>query len=254
MHPRSREEIAKLAVRHGLVSRADALAAAALPSRRIRCTSNLTTRSRMGGDPDLTPGVEWPRTPQVVPLQFVAQIDLAEAAVDELPATGLVSFFYLDPFEAPDDDPAALGRVIVEPDPERTCRVPAPVAVPGHELIECGVRFERELTLPPVDSVLIEELRFSSKEIDRYWDLTWDVQGDGTIHRLLGHPDEVQNDLFSEVGGTAREWRLLLQVDSALDDPPKTEWADAGRVYFCLRMDDLAAARLERSLAVLQSY
>ena len=51
--------------------------------------------SRIGGDPDLVEGAEWPRDPYGLQLNFLAQVDLADLPLRDpaLPATGLLSFF-----------------------------------------------------------------------------------------------------------------------------------------------------------------
>jgi uncharacterized protein YwqG len=52
--------------------------------------------SKMGGQPDLPDGVEWPSWHE--PMAFIAQFNLAEVALFDsegaLPAQGLLSFFY----------------------------------------------------------------------------------------------------------------------------------------------------------------
>ena len=56
-----------------------------------------TGTSKLGGDPDLPAGFEWPRYGEV-PLSFVMQVDLAAAKeplpASPLPSSGLLSFFY----------------------------------------------------------------------------------------------------------------------------------------------------------------
>jgi hypothetical protein len=48
----------------------------------------------------------------------------------------------------------------------------------------------------------------------------------------------------------ARDWRLLLQVES--DGNAKMMWGDAGRLYFWIREEDLRAARFDRTWPMFQ--
>ena len=94
---------------------------------------------------------------------------------------------------------------------------------------------------------------------------------DGEGHQLLGHPMEVQGDMAEECqlvthgmycGGTdvdpraeelkpgAKDWRLLLQVDT--DDDAEMMWGDCGRLYYWIRQQDLQARDFDRSWMVLQ--
>jgi uncharacterized protein YwqG len=92
---------------------------------------------------------------------------------------------------------------------------------------------------------------------------------DEPIHRLLGHPDQIQGDMQLEcqmvahalkygdprialVAPTATEWRLLLQVDS--DKIAGMCWGDAGRLYYWIRRDALQSGRWEEAHLILQCY
>ena len=79
------------------------------------------------------------------------------------------------------------------------------------------------------------------------------------FHRMLGHPDAIQGDMTrrivyasaaadidverADLEAEAREWRLLLQIDS--DSAAKMMWGDLGRVFFWIRADALAADRFD---------
>jgi uncharacterized protein YwqG len=53
-------------------------------------------------------------------------------------------------------------------------------------------------------------------------------------------------------GQHARSWKsqLVLQIDS--DPDAGMQWGDAGRVYVCIRKEDLAACRFEHCWTILQ--
>ena len=50
----------------------------------------------------------------------------------------------------------------------------------------------------------------------------------------------------------AREWQLVLQIDS--DDKAGMQWGDVGRLYLCARQGDLAACRFDRCWTIAQCY
>jgi uncharacterized protein YwqG len=54
----------------------------------------------------------------------------------------------------------------------------------------------------------------------------------------------------AKLGTSATEWRLLLQIDS--DEEAGMMWGDAGRIYFWLRREDLAARKFDAAHAILQ--
>ena len=75
--------------------------------------------SRFGGDPDLAPGMEWPKS-DVGPIPFVAQVNLSELPASPrrelLPQTGMLYFFYGNPdgeLFFPDDGDPPNGGVAV---------------------------------------------------------------------------------------------------------------------------------------------
>jgi uncharacterized protein YwqG len=93
-------------------------------------------------------------------------------------------------------------------------------------------------------------------------------------HRLLGHPALVQadmrekcqlvaNGLYCGDGSgwrdprakallpAAREWQLLLQVDTD-EEGPRWSWGLGGRLYFWIRRDDLDGSHFEDAWAVVQ--
>lgn len=157
------------------------------------------TRSRLGGLPDLPPGVAWPEG-ENNPMQFVAQIDLAEARAFELepafPREGLLSFFYssVEP-----DGPyfpdareeiflvrfSAAGEALVRCD--APADLPEAVRAPAH-----AVRFVSEETWPTAESATLDALGPSDAE-RAAWARALDGEEDAgelraPVHRLLGHP------------------------------------------------------------------
>lgn len=238
--------------------------------------------SRIGGLPDLPPGVAWPSW-RDQPLAFLAQIDLSELSelpvARVLPDSGLLSFFYHADQETWGFDPEDLGswRVLWHDGP-RSDLEPAPVPedLPRNgRFSSCPVEFCSGTSAPPVDAIPVVEMGLDEWEWDAYADFLEALQGEDPCHRLLGHPAAIQGDmqvecqLVSHGIGTgdptayddpraetlvdeADEWRLLFQLDS--DDDAGMMWGDCGRLYFWMRGGDLEARRFERAWMILQCY
>ena len=267
----------------GLGKHADALVDAARPSVRLEVDTELdhdrVGASRLGGDPDLPTGAEWPRK-SGVPLSFVAQLDLAELTPYDLegvlPSDGLLSFFYdATTQQAWGFDPADRGSWDVRhvAAAEELRRTPAPDDLgPDGRLRPVGWRPRGELAFATFDSLVVDRLGLTRDETIAYSDQL--ESEEDTIHRVHGHPDPIQsgemqlecqlasNGVFVgdpegyqdpralDLGPGADDWRLLLQVDS--DEAADVMWGDLGRIYYWIRDDDLAARRFDRSWLVLQ--
>lgn len=163
--------------------------------------------TRFGGSPDLPSGSAWPATPAGVPLQFLAQIDLAELAqhVGEtaLPSAGLLSIFAGD-LDGPWETRAAvsltppgqaLQRVHLPPIPQSTQYYPEP-----ETLKPVAVRFERGLTLPTNDAGFEAELLRLSTDCQLESLQTSPPAGpDVAIAQILGHAQETQERLQSMI-------------------------------------------------------
>jgi uncharacterized protein YwqG len=211
------EELQKLLAARGLGRVADALMALAAPTVRIFVAPDdeaalAPGASKLGGHPDLPPGVTWPTWHE--PLAFLGQLNLAEVTPHDregaLPDRGLLSFFYetdMEPLYAArlalgvNASPAAyagfdesLGwRVLYHTgDPAAFVRHEFPPAL-NHDVRfpACAARFAAEVTLPDVDSAAIAALGLSPAEraalIDIDAEVNHGVWEDGG-HHLLGYP------------------------------------------------------------------
>jgi uncharacterized protein YwqG len=240
--------------------------------------------SKIGGLPDLPAGTEWPRW-NGVPLAFIAQLNMIDATkydwTGSLPTTGLLYFFYDARQETWGFDPKdrESWRVLFFDDGRRVLqRAQRPEDLPEHtDFAPCRLEFSAELTLPPWDSGCLEQLKLSDEEIDRYFELLEKVSGEGgVIHRLLGHPDQIQGEMqlqcqltfhglytgnstgyedprAAELEPGAADWLLLLQIDSD-EKNAGMMWGDVGRLYFWIRKDDLEKRAFENVWMVLQCY
>jgi hypothetical protein len=123
---------------------------------------------------------------------------------------------------------------------------------------ELGVDWE---TMYGADS---EVTRRTRQEGERLIELTGAVENVGmldgqyTVHRLLGYANQIQGDVQTicqravygaEMSG-AREWQLLLQVDT--DAAAGTHWGDVGRIYFLIERAALARREFDRTWVIMQ--
>lgn len=250
--------------------------------------------SRIGGVPDVPPGFEWPRwSPSkprddkfaqpwrpdgAAPLGFIAQINLSDIphVDDSLPATGWLYFFYDRYCEPWGFDPADRGccRIIYVDSDRATLKraEPPPDSDPDHLAESCLVEAWPELTLPDY----LPNLEYGTSAYEAYCaicDKLTESEGH-THHRLLGHPQLIQNPMELECqlasngiycGGAshfqeaeakalesgASDWRLLLQIDTD-EDGPGWMWGDVGRIYFWVKLPDLKSLRFDDSWLIFQ--
>jgi len=238
--------------------------------------------SRLGGMPDLPPDAEWPAWNDQH-LSFIAQINLSGLPslefLEILPSHGILSFFYSAEQETWGFDPNDKGswRVLhlAEQDLHRRA---CPPDLPATGIYKsCGLDFEVSFTLPALESphIDLDYDRPQWDEIGQYIDLLGSFQqlvDEGScIHRLLGHPDQMQNDMLrtaqlashgvycggatedpraGELEPGAAHWELLLQIDS--DDKTGMMWGDIGKIYYLMPSERLRSHDFEAAWMILQ--
>ena len=248
----------------------------ALEPRRTRARLPLGA-SRLGGTPDLAAGFVWPRWGDRA-LSFLAQIDLADVPEnDRLPREGRLAFFYEAEEQPWGFDPGDRGAAHVEYIDAAAGL--APVAAPRGATVfaPCSLSFSATVDLPAYEDLVADDIwrDMTEEELDGYGEVTAAMRGDDTYHHLLGHSQNVQGDMRVECqlvsngfsAGTPAayaagahlapgglDWELLLQLDSHEQDGPGWMWGDAGRLYFWLRRQDLAARQFDRGWVVLQCH
>lgn len=272
----------KILSKSGLGRHATALMELTRPSTRLlveQITDHSLGACRLGGRPDLPVGTAWPDW-DGVPLAFVAQIDLAETNPFDpegvLPARGLLSFFYEANTAVWGSDPKDRGgwAVLFTPPGVELVRrdLPPPMLAGRGRFEPLRLRPVPELTFVPAESAEIEALGLTVKDDYAYTGVT-EFMADpppAVVHQLLGHPDPLQGDMQlmcqmashgfdgyqdqSLAGLTegARDWRLLLQVDSQPEIG--MSWGDAGRLYFWMHKDQLADQDWSASWVALQCH
>ena len=241
-----------------------------------------TSRSRLGGLPNLPADIAWPSWTRpdgaVVPLNFFAQLDLSDSAELDilLPAEGLLLLFadhggedgilglyenehdgvravhvpYGSPGRPAPDNATTFSPLDLVPVLVTTLRLPGPAADDGRDDIddEAWETFEG----------LEDQLRLRTS--DR---LPAGVELSGT-HQLGGHASWIQHpveeevlqaasgsysdagfntDRWASVRDQVDQWRTIAAIDS--ENRNDMMWGDAGTVYFVADLDTLNAQRFE---------
>lgn len=232
--------------------------------------------SKFGGQPDMPEGASWP-TWDDEPLAFLCQINLSSVngfdADGLLPASGLLSFFYVAEQSTWGFDSEDRGSwaVLYFTDTKLT-RTPWPEELDeeGH-YSACRLNFGLGATIPGWETKVVSDLNLSDEEQDSFFEFAESL-GD-VEHHLLGHPQEIQgamqlqcqlasNGLYCgdqsgyndpravELKSGESDWQLLMQIDS--DDNADWMWGDCGRLYFWIKSDDLKSQDFSNCWMVLQ--
>jgi uncharacterized protein YwqG len=261
-------------------------------SRHVRSAVRLSTTrvddmplggSRIGGTPDLAPGMTWPRR-EGVPLAFLAQINLREVeqvlGESPLPRSGQLWFFFEVEGWPSGSKPSDAGGAVVLFDDGTAGLEPT---VPPADLPKRAVFPACSVTMEPYEDIpsLTNERWLDERLEDGHRDETYDdiaaylTSGWSTDpHKLLGYANPVQDvmelgcelvtngitfaerrkeaERVKELEPRARDWRLLLQVES--DGNAGMMWGDAGCLYFWIREEDLRAARFDRTWLMFQCH
>lgn len=273
----------------GLSKYEDALIGLCRSSIEINCESMVESEigigeSKIGGSPDLPFHMEWP-TCEDEPLSFIAQFRMPDITIYDiehvLPSTGMLYFFY-DMTKSPwgfDPGDAGHWKVIyyngVLSDLARR-NFPAKIQDES-EIKACRITCSQDVRLPSWESYDIEKLRMNMEELSAYQDVLSSIEGnmgEHASHRLLGHPDILQEDMQLEcqlasnginIGDSsylkdpsvaalesgAADWRLLLQLDT--DEDIGMEWEDSGLLYFWIPKDALESRDFDKTWVILQS-
>jgi uncharacterized protein YwqG len=236
--------------------------------------------SKLGGMPDLPDALVWPLMADV-PLASVAQFDLSAVQpfdVDKLlPSSGMLYFFFDANQQVYGSDPAdkAGWKVIYSTADKSTLkRRSFPDQLPAEaRFTPCAVTFSNEVTLPQRPNLLDKTLDWNDSERHTYSDFmtAFPSQEDRNQihHRLLGHSDDLQDDMHLQVqlvshGFTddqspqaaaiapgANDWILLFQLDS--DSNAHMQWGSTGLLYYWITRQDLQAKNFDAVWCVLQS-
>jgi uncharacterized protein YwqG len=236
--------------------------------------------SRLGGQPDLPPGASWP-VGKSLPLSFVAQIRLEEIVPYDvehlLPPAGLLSFYYDSSQQTYGSSPSDRGGwsvIYLSGDPSQWQPCPFPAALPDSARFKpVPLSFRTEWSLPSAPEQVDPRLGWSEDEIQRYEQWLIDrVPADQRAlphHRMLGYPDQIQDDMqlqsalvthgFTSLDQPGAKiaaeskgnWYLLLQIDS--DSNAGMRWGSAGMIYYWIEQANLKASRFNQTWLIQQS-
>lgn len=247
-----------------------------------RDSSSAVGGSRLGGEPDLPAGIEWPRPESgALPYAFICQIDCAEAhalgeLAADLPANGRILVFY-DVQLGEDGDAARAAHVLwddTSADQLHTATMPDDLAEAAEHgtggssgyPADCYHSPARPMTLfrgvtPPGQDDPVLDAFMESPVSDGWEDEFGEFAGECGVfvtpewrhHQLLGTPQPEQYDprigMDLQPDDEVSHWRLLLQL--SLSNWQAEEFGE-GSVYFLIRSDDLAHRRFDRVQAVYQ--
>lgn len=237
----------------------------------------------LGGDPALPADVEWPTWEGHGPLCFVAAVDCSRVPAEDLdiplPASGTLLFFYFDglgessvAYTDPDSVVNGTRVIHVPADVEAAPRTTPAAITPfprldlGGELIATVPDNENSALIAaygdPDDPVAYCEYPTTDPTGDGFWsELSAFRRDHWPHHRIGGYALPVQGSVEPEgarvfhpgddaqAGEERREFAsrlvLLAQIDS--DSRSGMGWGDAGRLYWLISRDDLAAGRFERA-------
>jgi uncharacterized protein YwqG len=234
--------------------------------------------SRLGGSPDLPASFAWPSWNDQ-PLAFLAQIELAAAGGAPLPRAGHLCFFHAVDQDAWGFQPENRGASVVAYFPPGTSLARrAPPEELESVFPSCALRFVPYEDMPDMDEAPPFDAMTGDEECDRYFGIRDFLSRSGEergAHKLLGHAEPIQGPMelecqlvtngidcgtpagyrdarATELAAGSDDWRLLLQLDT--DEAAEMMWGDAGRIYFWIRAQDLAAQHFDQVWAILQCH
>ncbi|MGG4493795.1 YwqG family protein [Brevibacillus reuszeri] len=245
--------------------------------------------SRIGGDPDLPPQLEWPQTTDGTPMTFLLQLNLKELVKHDesslLPARGMLYFF------VGIDEPAydIEHRVLFLQDDQLVSATRR--HSPGETALEeqfAGYQLGARATLEPpnyayVDYDQIETDSFSFEDYEDFRFLLTDMMDHDDVATLFGYPTGQHDDSEYEAAlmlltGKQYDYKMekalheitahfagdetkakqeiqdtLMLVEIESDNEVGFCWWDAGVLQFFIRKEDLLAGRFDRTYCSLYS-
>lgn len=287
-NPVTHEQLLTCLRNHGLTEPAKKLEKQLTPGVRLVAMPQVMqaapTGSRLGGRPSLPAGMAWPEW-RGTNLAFLALVNLRELQASvpraELPARGLLLFFYDAHQSASGFDPKDKGswQVVYVPDEAKTAIAPQwPTRLPEEGRMKgLALQFRAVQTLPASPTAALGEPELAEKQQTVFDDIVYEyLEHDKPMHQLLGQPVPIQGDnmplecqlvsngLYCGDGtgyndpraekfqDGAKDWVLLAMIDT--DERAGWMWGDGGCLYFWIRRDDLRARRFENVWMVSQGY
>ena len=219
--------------------------------------------SRLGGVADLPPGWTYPQF-NGAPLVFIGQLNLSQIQTigvsNDLPNSGILYFFYdaIDQgiYGSNQEGQKAWRTLYYDGDLSQLIPVDHPLG--NHYMLPTNlITFTKGFSL---HSEKIGHIKNSSLRV-RYNRFLKDLKrlnglNGKPCHQLLGHPQNVQNDVYEELNYSKglehkETYILLLQVDTD-EENLHIMWGDAGTIYFVISEDRLKNREFEGTEFCLQ--
>lgn len=253
------------------------------------CTEAPLGASRLGGLPDLPRDTDWFRRELAggdsIPLSFLGQINMEQVRPCDtgglLPERGILYLFYdCDPEDGMpwgfDPQDGAGKRVFFyEGDMALLERKSPPedIADYGKVFPAATLTFEAGVDMPDVFSSYDALVPLEEKDEDAYFSMMEALEDDAPRNKLLGHSDNMQDEMESECEYISRgystcspeeyadlpreslnrdclRWKLLLQLDS--NEELDMMWGDDGRLYLFIPEEELKKGSFEHTWLILQ--
>lgn len=225
-------------------------------------------------------------TPKSRPLSFIAQFNLAEIAKYDtdnlLPKTGLLSFFYECDTMRRGYDPKDKGcaRVYYFEDINALSPAEFPDALEEYfRFPEIGITAYSEKSYQSYSDFLVQREKMVQEwEAFEEAEISLGIEEPDECSKLLGWANVIQNNMTRECELVAkrgyylgkswdevtprdrqeteqwanRDWLLLFQLDTVVNDDFELMFGDGGRIYFYIHRDDLAARNFDNVWLILQ--
>lgn len=240
--------------------------------------------SRFGGIPYVPKGSVWPtwetqsfwpfgRTKKLLHLATINCADTSACDIEGvLPREGLLQFWYAEnqPWGFDPKDRGGYRVDYIMPGTKLELAQP-----PGKlEIFEsCRVKVVQEPSLPNTEWISEFAAEYNEfAELDGYQELEIEMQSGGP-HQMLGYASPVQmpmelecemvsngvycggsavyRDRRKEFESGARDWRILLELETDFDGPGWM-WGDLGKVFYWIKRDALAAREFEKCWGIMQ--
>lgn len=208
-------------------------------------------QSKIGGNPYLPVGTDFPKNAEGKPLFFLAQINFAETPrLENFPEKGILQFYVSDgdlfglDLEVPDlqDGFRVLFFEEIETDEARLQTdfswLPAYEDLPVEPGFSFPLKFEERQEVAPLSDYRVVDFigsSFFAQFGERQWELmeAYGEAANAGGHKLGGYAFFTQNDPRYELG----DMELLFQMDS--DEKIQCSWGDMGVANFFIEKGDL---------------
>ncbi len=221
------------------------------------------------------------------PLSFLGQFNLAEIKKYDsdhlLPETGLLCFFYEMETGCWGFDPkdAGCSRVYYFENTDGFVVTDFPEDLSDdYKIKEYALSFKQRKSLPGYEEIeyhVPEEADIEFEELEEYLEEHLPEE-EFEQHKLLGYADVIQSEMLTECERTtrglycgdaesyqntseddsadielaARNWTLLFQMASIMEDDYELLWGDCGNLYFYIQKQDLKEKNFDKAWLILQ--